>query len=224
MQIGVFFDLDGTLATVHVWQAITRHHRQKRVKRLALGWFLATHYPLFALYKVGLVSRVDAYSAWARDMAWLTGGMTLAQGQAVFDWVADEQVIPSCRPDTLAVLRRHQAQGHRVVLVSGTFQPLLETIAARMGVSDCVGTLVEVRDGRYTGRALPPACMGPGKAVRLRQYLAGPGAGIDLAQSFAYADGEWDIPVLDLVGHPVAVYPDPGLLAEATTRGWQVLA
>ena len=223
MQIGVFFDLDGTLATVHVWQAITRHHRQKGVQRLALGWFLATHYPMFALYKMHLVSRTDAYSTWARDMAWLIGGMTLAQGQAVFDWVADAQVIPSCRPDMLAVLRDHQAQGHRVVLVSGTFQPLLETIAARLGVGECVGTLVEVRNGRYTGRALPPACLGPGKAVRLRQYLAAPGAVIDLTQSFAYADGEWDIPVLELVGHPVAVYPDGGLLAEARKRGWRVI-
>ncbi len=223
MQIAVFFDLDGTLSTVHIWQALVRYLRQKRVNLPWLWLYLATHYPLYLFYKLHLLSRMDAYIAWARDMAWLIRGLTLAQGQACFDWIADEQVIPSIRPDMLAVLRDHLAQGQRVILVSGTFQPLLETIGARLGVSECVGTLLAVREGRYTGGSRPPVCQGPGKVIRLRQYLAASGADLDLAASFAYADGEWDLPVLELVGHPVAVYPEAGLLAVARQRGWKVI-
>jgi putative phosphoserine phosphatase/1-acylglycerol-3-phosphate O-acyltransferase len=221
-MIAAFFDLDGTLATVHVWQALARHNRQQRVNRLALAGYMGTHYPQYLLYKMRLVSRDAAYTSWARDMPWLIGGLTLEQAQAVFDWVADEQVVPSMRPDVRELLRQHQAQGHRVVLVSGTFQPLLETIGARLEVTECVGTRLEVRGGRFTGRATAPVCLGPGKVERVRQFLAEQGATIDMDASFAYGDGEWDVPVLETVGHPVAVYPEPGLLAQAQRRGWPV--
>jgi putative phosphoserine phosphatase/1-acylglycerol-3-phosphate O-acyltransferase len=221
-MIAAFFDLDGTLATVHVWQALARHNWQQRVNRLALAGYMGTHYPQYLLYKLHLVSRDAAYTSWARDMPWLIGGLTLERAQTVFDWVADRQVIPSIRPDALTLLRQQQAQGRRVVLVSGTFQPLLETIGARLGVTECVGTRLKVSDDRYTGGATPPVCLGAGKAARLRQFLAEQGADIDLDASFAYGDGEWDVPILEMVGHPMAVYPEPGLLAQALRRGWPV--
>jgi len=223
MQVGVFFDLDGTLCTVHIWQAMVRHHRLKRINLPLLWLYIGTHYPLYIFYRLRILSRVQAYLKWAQDMSWLLRGMTVAQGQEAFAWIADQEVLPSVRPDIMALLRQHQDAGHRVILVSGTFQPLLEIIAARLGVREALGTLLEVRDGRYTGRSLPPVCLGPGKLARLRQFLDGPGADIDLARSFAYADGEWDIPVLELVGNPVAVYPEPSLLAQARQRGWQVI-
>ena len=221
-MIAAFFDLDGTLTTVHVWQALARHHQQTRTKRLALWRYMAAHYPLYFLYRLGLISREEAYTSWARDLCWLIAGMTLAEAQGVFDWVADRQVCPAFRPDVVDLVRQHQSQGHRVVLVSGTMQPLLETIGARLGVADCIGTVPEVREGRYTGRAVAPVCLGSGKVLRMRQFLDGEGAGIDPAASYAYGDGGWDVPVLESVGHPVAVYPEPGLLAEAERRGWPV--
>lgn len=223
MQIGAFFDLDGTLCTVHIWQALVRHHRLKRINLPVLWLYIVTHYPLYLFYRLHILDRTRAYLQWAQDMAWLLRGMTVAQGQEAFSWIADREVLPSARPDIMALLRQHQEAGHRVILISGTFQPLLEIIAANMGVREALGTLLEVRQGRYTGRSMPPVCLGSGKLARLRQFLEGPGADIDLARSFAYADGEWDIPVLELVGNPVAVYPEPSLLAYARQRGWRVL-
>jgi HAD superfamily phosphoserine phosphatase-like hydrolase len=164
-MIAAFFDLDGTLATVHVWQALARHNWQQRVNRLALAGYMGTHYPQYLLYKLHLVSRDAAYTSWARDMPWLIGGLTLERAQTVFDWVADRQVIPSIRPDALTLLRQQQAQGHRVVLVSGTFQPLLETIGARLGVTDCVGTRLKVSDDRYTGAPRRPCAWAPARRL-----------------------------------------------------------
>jgi HAD superfamily hydrolase (TIGR01490 family) len=221
--IAAFFDLDGTLSRVHVWQGLTRHHRQNRVMRLALWRFLIVHAPLYVGHGLHLVSKETAITAWARDMSWLVAGMPTSQAQAVFDWVADRQVAPSFRPDVVARLREHQASGHRVILVSGTLQPLLQTIAARLGVTECVGTLLEERGGRYTGRSLPPVCLGPGKVTRLRALLAFSSEPVDLAASFAYADSASDLPVLEMVGHPVAAYPDAGLRDLAIARGWPVI-
>ncbi len=222
-MIAAFFDLDGTLSRVHVWQGLTRHHRQNRVMRVALWRFLIVHAPLYLGHRLHLVSKETAVSSWARDMSWLVAGMTPSRAASVFEWVADRQVAPSFRPDVVAILQQHQQKGHRVILVSGTLQPLLETIAARLGVTECVGTLLEERGGRYTGRSLPPVCLGEGKATRLRAHLAFSTEPVDLPASYAYADSASDLPVLEMVGRPIAAYPDAGLRALAVGRGWQVI-
>ena len=47
--------------------------------------------------------------------------------------------------------------------------------------------------------------------------------GIDLGASYAYSDSESDLPMLRLVGHPVAVNPDAELARVARAEGWQIL-
>jgi hypothetical protein len=47
--------------------------------------------------------------------------------------------------------------------------------------------------------------------------------GIDLARSYAYSDSITDLPMLELVGHPVAVNPDRPLLRIARERDWEVV-
>ena len=74
-------------------------------------------------------------------------------------------------------------------------------------------------DGRYTGE-LEFYCVGEGKAQAIRS-LAGR-VGVDLEGSYAYSDSVSDLPMLETVGHPVAVNPDKDLRKEAETRGWDV--
>jgi phosphoserine phosphatase len=108
-------------------------------------------------------------------------------------------------------------------LVSGTFAPWLATVARRLEVPHAIGTPLETRDGRYTGRIIPPLCNGQDKLVRVQQYTAGQGIEIDWAASYAYGDRISDIPLLDRVGHPTVVSPEPELLAHADAAGWPVL-
>jgi HAD superfamily hydrolase (TIGR01490 family) len=131
--------------------------------------------------------------------------------------------MPNVRPDVLDRLRRHQADGHLVTLVSGTFAPFLELIARKLNVPHAIGTPLEMRDGRYTGRIVPPLCQSEGKPYRVQAYFAEQGLDVEWAASFAYADHDTDVPLLDLVGRPVAVYPDEGLLGQAQVRGWPVM-
>jgi len=46
---------------------------------------------------------------------------------------------------------------------------------------------------------------------------------IDLAASYAYADSIYDLPLLEAVGHPVAVSPEERLASIARQRGWPIL-
>src|SRR6185436_12273039 len=79
----------------------------------------------------------------------------------------------------------------------------------------------EVRDGHYTGRAGGPFNYREGKAVAIRDLARR--EGIDLGASWAYSDSESDLPMLRLVGHPVAVNPDAELGRIARAEGWEVL-
>ncbi len=229
MTIAAFFDLDGTLYCGHIWQELARHHWTAPVcgagrrHRLWLAAYVARNMAPLPLYKLGLLSQVDFYGAWGETMGWLVRGWTVDEGQALFERLTDEQIMPNLHARVLTSLRKHQDQEHLVALVSGTFAPWLKTVAQRLNVPHAIGTPLEVRDGRYTGRILPPLCQGPGKPSRVRAYLAEQGLKVDWASSFAYADSGTDLPLLSELGHPVAVYPDKVLLAHALSQNWPVI-
>ena len=217
-MIAALFDLDGTLYTGHIWQDLVRHHWAARHHRRWVAAYLTWNMAPMPLYRLGLVSRATYFHIWGETMGWLLRGWTLVEAQALFEKLSEEQVVPNVRPDILNRLHQHQDQGHLVALVSGTFAPFLEVIARRLGVQHAIGTPLEVRDGRYTGRIVPPLCQSEGKPQRAQAYLADRDVEIDWTASYAYADRDTDIPLLSLVGQPVAVYPDEMLLAHARSE------
>lgn len=110
---------------------------------------------------------------------------------------------------TLAELNRHRALGAEVVLVSGSFAPCLEPIAAHVGAGHVLCTSPLVAGGRYTGEVLEPV-IGEGKrAVVLRALAEHPG--VSPRDCFAYGDHLSDLPMLDCVGSPRAVGDDPAV-------------
>jgi putative phosphoserine phosphatase/1-acylglycerol-3-phosphate O-acyltransferase len=222
-MIGAFFDLDGTLYNGRIWQELTRHLWRARQHRRWVVAYLARNMAPMPFYKLGLTSQEAFYHSWAETMSWLIRGWTEGAGQALFEQLTGEVIMPHLRPEPLSALRKHQDQGHVVALVSGTFAPWLETVARHLEVAHAVGTLLEVRDGRYTGRILPPLCQGPGKPARVKAYLEGRGLQVDWTASYAYADSGTDLHLMNRVGRPVAVCPDEILLSRARKQGWPIL-
>jgi HAD superfamily hydrolase (TIGR01490 family) len=214
-------DLDGTLYTGHIHIGVMLHHRTHRVNRLPLVVFMATHMAMWPLVRAGRMSRATFHAVWARHMGWTVWRLPEERAAAAFAWIARRYVQPLVREEMLARVREHQSQGHRVVLVSGTMAPLLAEIGRQLGIEDTVGTPLVVRNGRYTGGHLPPVCQGIGKVQRLEACLGADA--VDWAASFAYADSYTDLPLLERVGHPVAVYPDEELAAHARHAGWALL-
>jgi HAD superfamily hydrolase (TIGR01490 family) len=221
-MILAIFDLDGTLYTGHVVRGIARHHRVFRVKRLPLYAYMLSHMALWPFYRLGLLSEAASRELWTRDLVWTVRGWTPQEADVAFAWIAEHYVLPLVRPDVMVRLRDHQASGHRVILVSGTLAPLLAAIGRQLGVEETVGTPLLVRAGRYTGACELPVCQGADKVSRLEAHLGGKND-ILWAQSHAYADSCTDLPLLQQVGHPVAVYPDSQLAAHAQAQGWEIL-
>ena len=131
---------------------------------------------------------------------------------------------PVLRPlvyaEPLRLVEHHRARGERVFVVSATLQAIVEAIAGDLGFDGALGTICEVRDGRYTGRALR-ALHAEAKAACLKELAAR--EDLDLSACTAYSDSHTDLPFLDAVGHPVAVNPDRQLRRVAADRGWPVL-
>jgi HAD superfamily hydrolase (TIGR01490 family) len=131
---------------------------------------------------------------------------------------------PVLRPlvyaEPLRLVERHRQRGERVFIVSATLQEIVEAIADDLGFDGALGTVCEVRDGRYTGRAVR-ALHAEAKAQCLQEVAVR--EGLDLAACTAYSDSHTDLPFLEAVGHPVAGNPDRALRRMAAERGWPVL-
>jgi HAD superfamily hydrolase (TIGR01490 family) len=217
------FDLDGTLYRGRVWEAVVRHFFSARVHRGAALLYLIRNFGRYGLYRAGVVPRDLVWERFARDLPGLFRGMSEARAREVVEAIYRERIEPDLDPALLARWQSYGEQGARRFIVSGAPAPVVEFVGERLGATAALGTIAEKRDGRFTGKVSGEVCQDAAKATRMRAFIAQTGWEVDWTASHAYADSHSDLPILELVGHPVAVRPDPGLLAHATARGWPVI-
>lgn len=121
-----------------------------------------------------------------------------------------------------ALLAEHRARGDKLLIITATNAFITRPIAAWLEVDDILATEPELRDGRYTGKIAGTACFREGKVTRLHEWLAT--HPFDLGAASFYSDSQNDLPLLELVGKPVAVDPDDILRQTALQRGWPVIS
>lgn len=150
-----------------------------------------------------------------------------AQGQSEADMLSQcdgwfkQDVLPHVTERGLARVREHQSQGHVVAIVSASTQYVVGPMAAHLDIpGHYVCTHLEGEDGWLTGRVTPPPCYGAGKVVWAERFAAE--HDVDLGQSYFYTDSISDLPLLERVGHPVAVNPDPRLRRRARQHEWPI--
>ena len=132
-----------------------------------------------------------------------------------------EEIIPRIRPEAQALLDMHAAAGRDVYIVSASPIEIVGELARALDITGALATVSEIRDGVYTGRLEGPFCYGEGKAVVMRKLMAD--RGYDSERCYAYSDSASDLPMMQLVGNPVAVNPDRAMMAVAHRRGWPVV-
>lgn len=150
------------------------------------------------------------------------GRTEMAQLQVWHEQFMAECIEPIILPKGLALLDEHRAAGDKLLIITATNRFVTAPIAARLGVDTLLATECEMVDGRYTGRTTDVPCFREGKVTRLERWLQE--TGFDLSDSSFYSDSMNDLPLLEQVSRPVAVDPDPNLLAEAQKRGWPVIS
>lgn len=150
----------------------------------------------------------------------LTEGWEQAKVRSVVAATLNQVVAPITYAEALELIQDHKRSGRKVYIVSAAPADIVEPLARYLGADGAIATRALVRAGRYTGQLLRYT-FGAEKEAAVREVAERDQ--IDLAQSWAYSDSVTDVPMLEAVGHPVAVNPDRALRRIARMRGWPVL-
>jgi HAD superfamily hydrolase (TIGR01490 family) len=193
-----------------------------------------------AFRREGLVSRrALARGAWTQMVyvRWGAGPKKLARIQqsvlsvtAGWEQAAVRRIVaeglgraidPIVYDEARRLIQSHRAAGRRVYLVSAAPEEIVEPIGRHLGVDEAIASRPDIDErGCYSG-TISRYAYGPAKAALIRELARH--AGIDLEASWAYTDSVTDLPMLEAVGHPVAVNADRSLERISRMRGWEVV-
>jgi HAD superfamily hydrolase (TIGR01490 family) len=210
-----FFDLDKTVISKSSSLALTRPmYRAGLVSRSAL---LKGAYAQLVYLLVGAdEKKMDRVK---ESMLALTKGWDKDQVEEVIREALTELIDPYIYQEALDLMELHRALGRKVFIVSSSPEEVVRPLAEHLGDVGVIATKARIEDGRYTGE-LEFYAYRENKAEIIRDIAKQ--EGIDLSASYAYSDSSTDLPMLEAVGHPVAVNPDRELRKEAERRGWQI--
>ena len=131
------------------------------------------------------------------------------------------KLVDRVRPESRGLLKMHADAGRDTWIVSASPQAIIEPLASALAMTGGIGTKAVVVGGRYTSELDGSFVYGQGKAEAIQKLVAE--RGYDLSRSYAYSDSVSDLPMMELVGHPVAVNPDGPLEDVAHDRGWPIV-
>lgn len=131
------------------------------------------------------------------------------------------RLLDDVRKESQGFIDLHTEAGRATYMVTASPIEIVRALAVELGMTGAIATVAEMADGVYTGGLAEPFCYGPAKADAIAAVAER--EGFDLALSYAYSDSVSDLPMLEVVGHPVAVNPDSSLEAMARARGWPIV-
>jgi HAD superfamily hydrolase (TIGR01490 family) len=150
----------------------------------------------------------------------ITRGWEQSKINAIVRETLTEVIEPIVFDEALDLIRWHQSEGRRVFIISASPEEIVAPLAQYLGVDEAIATRAVLDgDGRYTGEVEFYA-YGPFKAEAIEAIAKL--EDIDLDGSYAYSDSATDIPMLEVVGHPVAVNPDRELNRHAVDNDWEI--
>ncbi|UMB71217.1 HAD-IB family hydrolase/lysophospholipid acyltransferase family protein [Mycobacterium paraterrae] len=214
-KIGAFFDLDGTLVAGFTAIILT----QERLRRRDMGVG-----ELISMVTAGLnhqLGRIEFEELIGKASAALRGRM-LSDLDEIGERLFVQRIESRIYPEMRELVRAHLARGHTVVLSSSALTIQVAPVARFLGIENTLTNKFETDDdGVLTGGVVAPILWGPGKAAAVQKFAAE--NGIDLKDSYFYADGDEDVALMYLVGNPRPTNPEGKMAAVAKRRGWPIL-
>ena len=208
------FDMDGTLIDGNT----TADYVKSRWKRGLISTQDALHaFVVYGRYRLGVVDMVTLLHEAALEV----------RGQSEQDLVDEcreiyqTRVRPRICADMRARVETHRANGDRLAIVTASTPYIARQLAADLQIDTVLATELEVVEGTFTGRLAGDPCYGRFKIDAVERLMGG--AHSALQDAWFYSDSDSDAPLLERVGHPVVVRPDPRLRWRAWRAGWPVL-
>ena len=214
MRGAAFFDLDRTLIPFNSGMRYALWER--RAGRLSSFRILQSSVWL-GLYHLAIVDMTRAFEKAVGLYKGIARTELEARTRAWFAVEIEHALVPGARQ----AMAEHRAAGRPLIILSSTSAYMATVATERWGFDGWIANDFPVDErGNLTGLVTLPVCYGPGKVDHARRWAEI--HGVDLAASWFYSDSRSDLPMLEAVGTPVVVNPDPRLAFVARRRGWPV--
>ncbi|MBB3037483.1 HAD superfamily hydrolase (TIGR01490 family) [Hoyosella altamirensis] len=217
LTAAAFFDVDNTMvsgaSSIHFARGLAARKYIAVSDMAKFGW------QQLKFRITGRESSKDVASGKEKALAFIAGRST-AEFMELGEEIYDDLIADKVWPGTRALAQMHLDAGQQVWLVTATPLELAQVIAKRLGLTGALGTVLESKNGLFTGRLVGDLLHGRGKAHAVRALAAR--EGLNLRRCTAYSDSFNDMPMLTTVGTAVAINPDSDLREVAKARGWEI--
>lgn len=216
-QAAAFYDLEGTLVSTNLVHTLAFYAKRQQ------GLWQTAKKSFETLAKLPFFGVADLYSRNVFNEVFFKSYAGFSEDRLRYfsDELFDEVLKPNVFPGTYDLIASGKKIGQRQVVLTGALDFTIAKLMDHLGIDDYVANRLEFVNGCATGRVLPPVMASATKAKWIREYAER--ENINLSESYAYSDSISDLPMLSIVGHPVAVCPDIRLRQTARQHDWAVL-
>ncbi|HLQ73047.1 MAG TPA: HAD-IB family hydrolase [Bacillota bacterium] len=219
MRIAIF-DFDGTLYKKETFQLLMDHLKDHPTYSKYYKRFFLPILPRFTGFKLNIYPESKMKKQSMQLYISALSKLTKDELEAYFEEIA-AKMVDDFHPEAIRRLINHYEEDYRTIIVSGAYTPLLEAAMEPFPVDKIIGTDIPFAKNNYQKKAPIFHIQGMRKRVALLAALKE--ESIDWENSYSYGDSYSDLPILELVGHPVAVSPDDKLAAVASERKWEII-
>ncbi|CAN5327487.1 hypothetical protein BH10ACI3_BH10ACI3_19990 [soil metagenome] len=212
-----FYDLEGTLVSTNLVHTLAFYAKRQQ------GLWQTAKKSVGTLAKLPFFGITDLYSRNVFNEVFFRSYEGFSQDRLRYfsDELFEEVLKPAIFPGTFDLIKSGKKLGQRQVVLTGALDFTIAKLMDHLGIDDYVANRLEFVNGYATGRVLPPVMASATKAQWIREYAER--ENINLSDSFAYSDSISDLPMLSIVGHPVAICPDFRLKQTALQHDWAIL-
>ena len=216
-EAAAFFDVDNTLIQGSSLILLAQGLFKKRFITLSE---LAPALRKQIRYRISGSENADDIAEGREQALAIVKGKSVEELKQACREIVDNRMLQKSYADTIELASMHLAAGQQVWLVSATPVQIGQALAETLGFTGALGTVAEEEDGKFTGRLVGDILHGPGKKHAVAALAAL--QQLDLSKCTAYSDSINDLPMLEMVGSPVAINPDRALRKHAKAQGWAV--
>lgn len=219
MKLAIF-DFDGTIYKHETYSLMMEHAKHHPIYQDQFNAFYFSIVPPYAGYKLRLYPEDKMKLSLTQKYLQLFHQRTMDEVELFFGEIA-EKMNGQFNELVLERMNKHHEEGYYIMVVSGAYRVLLETALANYPVDLIIGTEIPLNGTYVHSKETIDHIQGKRKTAKILEAVQG--KQVDWDNSFAYGDSASDLPVLEMVGNPVAVCPDPTLQNLAHKNKWTVV-
>lgn len=214
------FDFDGTLYAKETFQLMMNHLKNHPIHSRRYRKFYRAIMPPYIGHKLKIYPEAKMR---ARSVQAYLAALETFSKQELEEYFGEiaELMHDDFNHEVVERLKQHVSNEDYCMLVSGAFTPLLHAVTKELPIEKIIGTEVSYEANILDHKTPVVHIQGPLKTEKILEALGD--QAIDWKNSYAYGDSLSDVPVLELVGHPVAVRPEARLRALASERNWEII-